>query len=57
MNNSWLIAAHCDVERATSRSVHFENNYYKVRHLQPVLIFSILNRPRSVLVYSYLFGV
>ena len=37
---------------ATSRFVHFE-----VCHLQSVLIFSILDHPYSLLVYSCLFGV
>ena len=44
---------------ATSRFVHLEkfSLNFSIRHLQSVLILSILVHPRSVLVYSYLFGV
>ena len=30
---------------------------FQVRHLQSVLIFSILSQPCSILVYKYFFGV
>ena len=45
-----------DVKGATSRFVHLEK-IFQVGHLQSVPILSILNHPRSLLVYYYFFGV
>ena len=42
------------IKEATLRFAHLETLRQKFRHLQSVLIFAILNHPRSFLVYYYL---